>query len=124
MSIHDRVRAKIAAGVPGHAQAAINGRLISLHPGIFGFGTTFSGQLVLTRPIERRGRLGAAQGLMIDHWVRGEAQASLGTFTRAELERRAAQHERGQGPGIKEGMRDPAFAARIRRFMAELDGAR
>jgi hypothetical protein len=120
LSIHDRVRARIAAGVPGHAQAVINGQLISVHPTLFSFGSTFSGQLVLTRPIERRGRFGAARGLMIDHWVRGKAQVSPGTFTRAELERRAAQHERGQGPGIKEEMRDSDLAAQIRQFARQL----
>jgi hypothetical protein len=120
LSIHDRVRTKIAASIPGYAQAEINGQLISLHPGLFGWGSTFSGHLVLTRPIERRGRLGAVRGLMIDHWVRGEAEVSPGTFTRAELERRAAQHERGQGPGIKEGMRDRLLAERIREFARQV----
>jgi hypothetical protein len=45
VSIHDRVRAKIEAGVPCHAQATINGQLVSMHPGITGFDMTFSGNL-------------------------------------------------------------------------------
>ena len=75
LSVHDRVREKIAAGVPGHAQATIGGNLVSLHPGITGLDLTYSGHVVIKRPFTGS-RLGYVRGAMIDLWVRGEAQVS------------------------------------------------
>jgi hypothetical protein len=116
MTIHDRVRDKIEAGEPCHAQATINGQLVSMHPGFTGFDMTFSGNLVVRRPLASGDRLGYARGVMIDLWVRGEAAASPGTFTAEQLERRAREHEHGNGPGILRGAGDAAFAERIRAF--------
>jgi hypothetical protein len=120
--VHDRVRARIEAGVPRHAQADIGGHTVSLHPGPFGLGTTFSGQLAVRRPLSLGPRIGYVRGVMIDLWVRGEALVSPGTFTAAQLERRAREHEHGNGPGILQGARDPAFAERIRAFARERAG--
>ena len=39
---------------------------------------------------------------------------SPGTFTAEQLERRAREHEHGNGPGILRGASDAAFAERIR----------
>jgi hypothetical protein len=118
LSIHDRVRAKIEAGVPRHAQAVIEGHLVSLHPGPFGFGTTFSGNLVVPRPFATGPRLGYVRAKLIDLWVRGEASVAPGTFTPRQLEHRASEHEHGNGPGILQGARDAEFAKSIRDFAA------
>jgi hypothetical protein len=122
LSVHDRVRVKIEAGVPRHAQAVIGGRPVSIHPGPFGLGATYSGVLAVQRPLSLGPRIGYVRGVMIDLWVRGEALVSPGTFTVRQLERRASEHEHGNGPGILQGARDPGFAERIRAFARELAG--
>lgn len=118
MTIHDRVRARIEAGEPGHAQATVNGQLVSMHPGLLGLGLVVSGNVVVRRPLAGGDRLGYAVGMMIDLWVRGEALVSPGTFTAQQLLRRAQEHEDGNGPGILRGTRDAAFARQIRDFAA------
>ena len=117
MSIHDRVRARIEAGVPCHAQATINGQLVSMHPGFTGLDMTFSGNVVVRRPLAAGNRLGYVCGVMIDLWVRGEAVVSPGTFTAGQLEQRAREHQHGNGPGILRGASDAGFAGRIRAFV-------
>jgi hypothetical protein len=107
---HAEVRASIEAGKPGHAQGRIKGQLVSWHDG------TFTANLTIGSDMDEDG----VRCRLIDQWVRGEARATPGTFTRAQLLHRADQHEDGNGPGIEQGARDKVFADRIRIFAAAL----
>jgi hypothetical protein len=109
VSIHDRVREKIEAGVPCYAQATIGGHTISMHPDYTGFGMTFSGGLFGPHQ-----DMPWVRAVMIDLWVRGKARVSPMTFSRKELEWRAGEHEHGNGPDIIKGDRNAAFAKQIR----------
>ena len=101
---HAETLANIEAGRPGFAQGTIGGQVVSWHD------NTFTGNVMISGDMDVDG----VRCRLIDQWVRGEAQATPGTFTRRQLLDRADQHDHGRGPGIDRGTRDPAFADRIR----------
>lgn len=114
---HDDVRKQIEAGVPCHAQARFGMNLVSYHPGLIGGMTVTSAM-----PLSPDQDIAFVRTRMIDLWVRGEARVSPMTFTAGQLDHRADQHAAGSGPGIAQGVKDPAFAARIRAFALDLRG--
>lgn len=109
---HAEVLAAINRNEPCHAQAVIDGVVVSWHPSLGGVSYTAAGLS------HEKMNPGFIKGKIIDLWVQGEgtAKVSPGTFTRAELLFRADEHRWGNGPGIIRGAWNEPFADQIEAF--------